>query len=251
MAGALVSLLGRVGAGRGAWAVVSFLFPAFAIVEDGRVAVAMLLFVMETLLASTLLGVRLGGATRHAQDEPEVQTRLREVRRLLLILVVPFSLVCGVMLGVVTLIEHANTGRFEGALETFTSRATWMAGALLASAVLDAVVAPVRTVHWLETTAAWQWSRTAVLFLTMLIGWPVMLFTGTSQAFAWIFFAFRLLTDIGSMRPGERERIRGVVFDGPTTPDGAVRDTAKAPPRHSAAHARHRRGHDDPRRLPD
>jgi hypothetical protein len=243
------AMLGRLGAGRGAWSIAAFLFPTLALVEDGRVAIAMLLFVMETLLASALLGARIFVASRASHVEPDAQARLREIRRLLLILVLPFSLVCGVMLGAVTLIEHANTGRFEGQAATFVSRASWMAGVLLASAVLDAVVAPVRSVPWLEATAAWQWSRTAVLFLTMLIGWPVMLFSGTSQAFAWIFFAFRLLTDVATLMPGERERIRGVVFGGPREPDLTTRDVAKPPPPFSRSHARH--AANDPGRLPD
>lgn len=199
----------------------------------------MLLFVLETLLASALLWGRLLIASRASDGDHQTLARIREVRRLLLMLVLPFSLASGLMLGLVTLGEHVNTGRFEGAMATFTSRATWMAGALLASAVLDALVAPVRSVQWLEATGAWQWSRTAVLCLTMLLGWPVMLFTGTTQAFAWIFFAFRLLTDVGTLNAAERERIRAVVFDTPGTPDPSVGDVSKAPPPYSPAHARH------------
>jgi hypothetical protein len=67
-------------------------------------------------------------------------------------------------------------------------------------------------VTWLETGVAWQGSRTAVLFLCVLLGWPLMLFTGTTQSFFWIFFALRLLSDFGSLKPGERERIRTTMF---------------------------------------
>jgi hypothetical protein len=237
----LASILSRLGAGRAAWAAIAFLFPTLAIVQDGNVAIAMLLFIIETLLATALLGGRLAIATRAGAGDGDARARLGEVRKLLLILVLPFSVACGVMLAAVTGIEHANTGRFAGAATGLATRASWMAAALLASAILDTVIAPVRSVQWLETSAAWLWSRTAVMFLTMLIGWPVMLFTGTSQAFAWIFFVFRLLTDLGTLRPGERERIRAVAFGGPREPDPSVRDVAKAPPTFSASHARHLR----------
>ena len=45
-----------------------------------------------------------------------------------------------------------------------------------------------------------------------------MLFTGTTQAFFWIFFGLRLLSDFGSLRPAERERIRAQMFGEPYAP---------------------------------
>ena len=96
---------------------------------------------------------------------------------------------------------------------------------------------------------AWQGSRTAVMTLVLMLGWPVMLFSGTSQGFFWIFFALRLLSDLGGLRPGERERIRARMFDKPareSTSDLAAR--ASAPPPFSRSHAR--LDADDPGRLP-
>ena len=115
------------------------------------------------------------------------------------------------MFGAVAFIEFAK-GRLRLRFWSFGERASWMAGMLLASAVIDSLIAPVRSVQWIETGVAWQGSRTAVMTLCLMLGWPVMLFSGTSQGFFWIFFALRLLSDLGGLRPGERERIRANMF---------------------------------------
>ena len=51
-----------------------------------------------------------------------------------------------------------------------------------AGAVLDSLIAPVRSVTWLEMAIAWQGSRTAVLCLARDAGWPLMLFMGATPA---------------------------------------------------------------------
>ncbi len=220
----LQSLVGRLGAGRGLWAFTAFLFPTLAIVEDDSVALAMLLFVGETLLASALLGVRVMTSRRaHVADAPAAW-RLHEAWRVLLFFVGPFSLACAVMLSAVTAIE-ASKGGLHLDLGAFLDRGKWMALMLVASVVIDTLIAPVRSVHWLETSVAWQGSRTAVMFLSVLVGWPFMLFFGTTQAFFWVFFALRLLADLGSLAPGERERIRAQMFGEPYAVPRAL-DTA-------------------------
>lgn len=222
---ALLALGTRAWAGRGVWSVAAFLFPTVAIVKDESVALAMLLFVTETLCASALLAVRLRVSRWMPTGDDTARRRLHDVRQVLLYFVTPFSLACGVMLGAVTLIEAQNgRGTFDWAL--FVDRTRWMAAMLFASAVLDSAIAPVRSVHWLETGVAWQGSRTAVLFLCVLLGWPVMLWTGTTQGFFWIFFGLRLLTDLGSLKPGERERIRAQMFGEAHVPTLAPLDTA-------------------------
>ncbi|MCC6163132.1 MAG: hypothetical protein IT182_07260 [Acidobacteria bacterium] len=205
------SLSTRVVGGRGLWALVAFLFPTLAVVKDQSVVLAMLLFLMETLLASALLGVRLAASRRAMSGDHTALRRLHEVGKALGIFVLPFSLGCVVLLGVVTFIEVAN-GRASHDVAAFADRAGWMAGMLLATAVLDSLVAPVRTVTWLESAVSWQSSRTAVMFLAVMVGWPVMLWTGTTQGLFWGFFGLRLLSDLGSLAPGERERIRATMF---------------------------------------
>jgi hypothetical protein len=69
------------------------------------------------------------------------------------------------------------------------------------------------------------------------------------QSLAWSLLGLRVIADAGGMRGSERERIRASMFAGPAAPDLSVRDTAKAPPAYSAAHARHQSS--DPRRLPE
>ena len=214
---ALVHLATRVGAGQGLWSLAAFLFPTLALVRDESVALAMLLFSSETLIASGLLLARLWIARRHAEEQ-DARRRLTEVHRLLVVLVLPFTAVCIVMVAAVTLIEHGNRGGLDGVGTLFVERGRWMALMLVAAATLDTLIAPVRSVHWLEIGASWQWSRTAVFFLTVLLGWPVMLYTGTTQGFFWIFFGFRLLSDLGTLMPGERERIRKTTFGEPFTP---------------------------------
>ena len=74
--------------------------------------------------------------------------------------------------------------------------------------MLDSLLAPVRSVTWLESAAAWQGSRTSVLIvIAFLIGTPIdALFSGNSQGYFWVWFALRLFSDLNALRPAERER---------------------------------------------
>lgn len=253
---ALLSIGTRFSAGHGLWSLVAFFFPAAALIRDDSVAMAMLLFLLETLMASALLVIRLSVSRRAARDDHEARRRLREAIRVVQFFVLPFSLGCAVLLGAVAFIE-VDKGRATFDIASHLDRAKWMALSLLASACLDSAIAPIRSVTWLETGVSWQGSRTAVMVLVVLLGWPVMLFTGTTQAFFWIFFGLRLLSDAGSMRASERERIREQLFGPAYVPIASALDASQAsasdrakaagaPPPFSPAHARH-----DPRRLPD
>jgi len=214
---ALLSLGTRFSAGHGLWSLVACFFPAAALIKDDSVAMAMLLFLLETLMAAALLVVRLSTSRRAARDDHEARRRLGEAIRMVQFFVLPFSLGCAVLLGVVTFIE-VEKGRAAFDVASHLDRAKWMALALLASACLDSIIAPIRSVTWLETGVSWQGSRTAVMILVVLLGWPVMLFTGTTQSFFWVFFGLRLLSDLGSLKPGELERIRAQMFGEAYTP---------------------------------
>jgi hypothetical protein len=242
---ALLSMGTRFSAGHGLWSLVAFLFPAAALIKDDSVGMAMLLFLLETLLASALLVARLAASRRAAGADHEARRRLGEAIRTLQFFVLPFSLGCAVLLGAATFIE-VEKGRAAFEVAAHVDRAKWMAVSLLASACLDSVIAPIRSVTWLETGVSWQGSRTAVMTLVLILGWPVMLLTGTTQSFFWIFFGLRLLSDLGSLKRGERERIRCRMFGPPYVPGapgsavaepGMAVDTA--PPPFSPAHARH------------
>ena len=83
--------------------------------------------------------------------------------------------------------------------------------ALLAAAVYDTLFAPTHTLRWLQSVAAWQWSRTAVLLVGLLLAGAVGLVAGQRGAL-WGFLALRVLADAGALRATERERITTQVF---------------------------------------
>ena len=60
----------RFGAGHGLWSVVSFFFPALAIVKDESVSLAMLLFLLETRRSSASRLVTSDGATGIGSPDP-------------------------------------------------------------------------------------------------------------------------------------------------------------------------------------
>ena len=134
------SLGTRFGAGHGAWALVAFFFPTLAIVKDDSVILAMLLFVLETLLAATVLCVRAVAASRIGGFDDPARRRAEEARRVLQFFVAPFSLGCLVMFGAVAFIEFAKGRLPLDGLQLFGERARWMAGMLLASAVIDSLI---------------------------------------------------------------------------------------------------------------
>jgi hypothetical protein len=241
----LVSLGARSFAGRGVWGIAAFLFPSLAAVEQDGAAAAVLLYLTETVVALAILWLRLQVAWRASGDDAASRARLARTRQgvvgvLLMILI---CLVWGLGLaGYLTVLSEPRV-----VWATFVDRAGPMVAMLLLAAVLDTVVAPVRTPAWLETGFAWQASRSSVVVVSMLIGVPLAFWFG-APALVWSFLGLRLIADLGGLKRSERERIRANMFDGPAT-GPAARSVAKAPPRFSATHARYQI--DDPRRLPE
>lgn len=243
---ALVSLGVRSLAGRGLWGLVAFVFPSLAAVEQDGAAAAVLLYLTETVVALAILLLRLQVAWRASGDDEPTRARLSRTRQgvggvLLMILV---CLVWGLgLVGYLTVMSEARA-----VWATFIERSGPMIAMLLLAALLDTIVAPVRTPAWLETGFAWQASRSSIVVVSMLVGGPLAFWFG-APALVWSFLALRLLADLGGLRRSERERIRAQMFDGLVPPDRAVRESPKAPPRFSATHARYEA--DDPRRLPE
>lgn len=232
---ALVSLGARSFAGRGLWGVAAFLFPSLAAAEQDGAAVAVLLYLTETVVALAILWLRLQVAWGASRDDDPARARLHRTRRALagVLAMVAICLVWGLGLaGFLTVLSDP-----PAVWASFRDRSGPMAAALLAAAALDTLIAPVRTPAWLETGFAWQASRSSVVVVSMLIGGPLALWFGAS-ALVWSFLGLRFLADVGGLRRSERERLRANLFDGPAPPDPSVRDAAKAPPRFSAAHAR-------------
>ncbi|WP_396624004.1 hypothetical protein [Luteitalea sp.] len=235
----------RFGAGHGLWSIVAFVFPSAALVQQEHYGVAVLLFLAETVLALALLGVRLVVAWRASADEPDVRARLVRTRRsipgaLAMILV---CLAWGIGFAGLAL----RLSPPDDLLATLAARGRPMASGLLLAAILDTIIAPVRSPVWLETGIAWQASRASVVLVSILIGLPLTYFFGI-QGMLWSFLGLRLFADLGGMARGERERIRSTMFDGPEL-DPAARERPKAPPAFSSGHARYDRN--DPGRLPD
>lgn len=242
----LLSTALRASAGRGVWGVAAFLFPSLAAVEQDGAAAAVLLYLTETVVALGILWVRLQVAWRASHQDEACRARLYRIRRsvpgvLLMILV---CLAWG--LGLVGILTATSEPRSVWA--TFVERSGPMIGTLLLAAVLDTIVAPVRTPAWLESGFAWQASRSSIVVASMLVGGPLALWFG-ARALIWSLLGLRLVADLGGLRQSERERIRANLFDGPLEPDLSVRDVAKRPPPFSRAHARDSTL--DSRRIPE
>ena len=240
------SLGARAFAGRGLWGIAAFLFPSLAAVEQDGAAAAVSLYLTETAVALAILWFRLQVALRASRDDAPTHARLTRTRRGLpgVLLMILVCLVWGVgLVGYLTVMSEPRA-----VWATFVERSGPMVAALLLAALLDTIVAPVRTPAWLETGFAWQASRSSVVVVSMLIGVPLAFWLGP-PALVWSFLGLRLVADLGGLRRSERERIRANMFDGPAVPDPAARSTAKAPPRFSATHARYEA--DDPQRLPE
>ena len=151
--------------------------------------------------------MRVAFARRAAADQPDAVHRLSRAVRLVFQMVLPFSLVPGLLL-LLFAAADVQQGRLVADVGGYLERARWMALVLLGGAALDSVLAPVRTVTWLESAAAWQASRTSVLVIAFLVGTPYMVWSGNSQAYFWVWFVLRLFSDVNTLRPSERERLR-------------------------------------------
>ncbi len=168
----------------------------------------MVLYVVETLLGSSILTVRI--ALRPARG-CEARTRMRgsaRPLRLLFQMVLPFSLVPGVLLLGYAAID-VQQGRLVADVDGYLERARWMAIMLLGGAVLDSLLAPVRTVDMARVRggvagephvgardrASWSARRSCSGAATRR---PT---SGPGSA-------LRLFSDVNALRPSERERLR-------------------------------------------
>ncbi|HTV03077.1 MAG TPA: hypothetical protein VMF13_21190 [Luteitalea sp.] len=243
---AVIALALRTQAGRWVWSIAAFLFPSLAVVEHAGAASAVLLYLVETAVALGILSLRLQIAWRASRDEPEARQRLLRTRRgmtgVRTMVVVGLAWGLGLVGVLIVTADQSTT------VASLTQRIGPMVGTLLLAAILDTVMAPVRTPAWLETGLAWQASRASIVVVSMLIGGPLAFVFGPS-ALVWSFLGMRLFADLGGFRASERERIRANMFDAPVDSTVATAAGPKAPPRFSPSHARH--GIDDPGRLPD
>jgi hypothetical protein len=92
--------------------------------------------------------------------------------------------------------------------DTVVDRGQWMAVIILASAVVDTLVAPVRTAEWLQASVALQMNRTILLHPVIMFGYLIFGITGSLAGMVMIFIVGRLLMDLNALRSGTRERAR-------------------------------------------
>jgi hypothetical protein len=214
-----LTMWARAVCGRAVWSASSLLVPALAVFHEQRVAQAIALYTLETVVAVALLRVRLGRALRGRPfDDPEA-ARLRQARQ-----VAGMAAACSLVIGFLVLaffvaydvrpddlfdLSTWHDAPFDG----FGERVQWLAAGLLAGAVLDAWLAPVWSVEWLEASAAWQLRRVAAPAFAYLPGALLTAWQGSSAGFLLPWFLVRAFTDLTALAPGERERVRAHVME--------------------------------------
>jgi hypothetical protein len=194
-------------AGQAVWSGASLLVPAFAILRDGSVALAVALYGIETVVGAAVLATRIRGTRRSLSPGAEDATRLAAARSLLATTMF-FSLVLSALLLVFFYAYDLEPGGLRAVTASVGSRASWLVAAVLAGACLDALLAPVRSVAWLESAAAWQARRLAAPALAYLPGVALTAWQGTSQGFLWPWFLLRLWVDFAGLFPHQREVAR-------------------------------------------
>lgn len=211
--GAAFAAFLRLRGGQTLWTVATGAVPSLSLLSGEPLWIAVVLFWAETALATLLVGARVAWrwqAARRAGDEAG-RRALADVGRLLSLLVGGFNLTLGVIGGVVLFGMLGDEAVTPEAIAQCVARLQSLAVALLAAACYDTLLAPTSSVRWLQGVAAWQWSRTAVLFFGLAVAGLAGLAVGERGAL-WGFLAVRVLTDLGALRASERERIRAQVF---------------------------------------
>lgn len=212
LASVLVQFL-RLRGGQTLWTIATGAVPSLSLLAGEPLWVAAALFWAETVLASSLLSLRVTARwylARRRGDEPAVM-RLREIGRLLGWLVGSFNVAVGVIGGTVIAIGLHNGVLVGDDATLLWTRLRALTLALGVAALYDSLLAPTGAILWLENVAAWQWSRTAVLLMAVVAAALSGMLFG-ERAALWAFLAVRLLTDVGALRASERERIRSGVF---------------------------------------
>ncbi len=198
-------------AGGAVWSGTALVVPAIAVIRDHQVALAIVLFAMETVLASAILRFRIARALHGMPFDTEASARLRAARGAAGT-AAAFSLGSGGLVLVFFLAYDLQAAQLPAVAAALVPWITWMVAGLLAGAILDSFLAPVGSVAWLETSAAWQFRRIAAPAFAYLPGALLTAWMGTSQGFLWPWFVVRAFTDITALSPGAREQTRSVVF---------------------------------------
>lgn len=217
VASALLQFL-RLRGGQTIWTVATGAVPSLSLLAGEPLWIAVALFWAETMLASVVVGVRVALRWRDAHRRGAAHERhhLVEVGRVLGLLVGGFNLTLGVIGGFVLLISIQKGTIEVDETHMLFDRLRLLAIGLACAGLYDTLFAPSHSIRWLQSVAAWQWSRTAVLFVGLFVAAVAGLAIGERWAL-WGFLSVRVLTDLGALRGSERERIRAQVFYDPPT----------------------------------
>ncbi|BCS34579.1 hypothetical protein TBR22_A38070 [Luteitalea sp. TBR-22] len=195
-------------------------FPSVAVVDDHRPTLAILLYLVEAVLASALLWMRTGialvGARRRAgptetRDQERQRWALRKARNLAGA-VVAVGIIGAPFLWMAALLGDPGTPWRTVQAEVI-GRGQWIALVLLLSAIVDSLVAPVRSAEWLQSSVAMQMNRVILLHPVIMFGYGLFAITGSLLGMVGLFVVGRLLMDLNAMFGNAREGARKQWFE--------------------------------------
>lgn len=196
----------------------AILVPSLVVLNDHYPELGILLYLAETAMSSALLLVRAGVSLRSTRRRfgagasgvsGRQVSQLRKARELTVWAVV-ISVAVLPLLTMAVLAVRA--GEWGPRIEMLTDRAKWMALVVVASAVLDSLIAPVRSMTWLQSSVAAQQVRLIVLHPVVMFGFVIYNLTGSALGLVGIFVTLRLLVDAWGWRTGTRAYLRRRCF---------------------------------------
>ena len=213
----MTSLL-RLHAGGVVRTLAAVCLPSLAVLDDRSPELGIVLFVVESLLASLLLLPRAVAATwaaaradaRASSATTEWRLRQAGVVRERIGLVIGLGLVFLPFLWLAARLAWAAEPRGLG--DTLVPRATWLVAMLAAGTVLDLVLGRRSDIAALQSAVAWQLARVAGLHPVVLFGFLLLPMVGSTEGLVWLFVALRLGLDLASLRPGTAESLRHATF---------------------------------------
>lgn len=183
---------------------VAVVFPSVALLEDRQAALAILLYLVEIILTALTLVVRtrvaasvVARAARAGDADAQTVRATKEATDLAMtsvgvaLLGIPFLLVA-------VLLAHPEMD-WPTLRSTVVERGQWLAIFILASAVLDTLVAPVRSVAWVSASVAMHMRRIILLHPVILFGFLLFGLTGSLSGMVILFVAGRLVMDASAM----------------------------------------------------
>ena len=198
------------------------LFPSLAVLDDRQPELGILLYLLETVLWSAVLFARSVVNLALLQRAEDVSERGREISQLrvareLTWVTLLIGTVALPLLGMA--VFAIRGGAWDPQWALLRERGSYLAATILASAILDTLVAPVRSPLWLQSAVAHQVTRFFVLHPVVMFGFVFDSFTGSTRGMVTVFVAVRLIVDVNGWRPSIRELRRRRWFAALTEPE--------------------------------